>query len=99
MKKAILTTLTLIFIGSAIAGPADKVIIKNSKIENKTAIKRLRVKAVGKNQNISVGSFKIKKGTRIENAKIKNKTVIKDADIDVRGSGQNIDVGNFEISK
>ena len=98
MQKAILT-LTLIFVGSVIAGPADKVIIRNSKIENKTAIQRLKVKAVGKNQKISVGSFKIKKGTKIENAKIKNKTVIKDADIEVRGSGQNIDVGNFEISK
>ncbi len=98
MKKLILTTILISF-GLSFAGPADKVIIRNSQIKNEAVIKKLKVKAAGKNQKISVGSFKIKKGARIENSKIKNKTVIKDANIDIRGSGQNIDVGNFEISK
>ncbi len=98
MKK-IIFTLLIISVSAVLAGPADKVIIRNSKIQNKTTVERLKIKATGKDQKISVGSFKIKKGVRIENATIKNKTVIKDAQIDVRGSGQNIDVGNFEISK
>jgi len=107
MKKLIFSAifLTTCLYGYVFAGPADtatyggNTIIRNSKIQNEAVINRLKIKAVGRNQKVSVGSMKIKRGTKIENANLKNKTVIKNANIEVRGSGQNIDVGNFEISK
>jgi bifunctional N-acetylglucosamine-1-phosphate-uridyltransferase/glucosamine-1-phosphate-acetyltransferase GlmU-like protein len=84
---------------AVLAGPADKVEIRNSTIKNKAVIKDSKFILRGKNQKLSVGNMNIRKGTRIKNSKIENKTVIKRVEVKASGSGQNIEMGNLEIGK
>ncbi len=88
-----------IYSSSVLAGPADGVSIKNSTIKNKAVIKDSKFILRGKNQKLSVGNMKIKKGTKIKNSKLENQTVIKRVEVKASGSGQNIEIGNFEVGK
>jgi len=98
VKKLGIPLALIFFISSAsFGGPADNVEIRNSKITNKTIIKDSKFILKGKNQKLSAGSMKIKKGTKIRNSKIENKTIMKKVEVKASGSGQEIEIGNFEI--